>query len=104
MTLFAIGRSCSEERNLNVRLSFYVISKTMTLGIFALVQCILFVLIGNYVLQIRGMFWIDLGIVFMTAMAGVSLGLLVSSVVSDPIKRRRTLIKMKTTLTRVTPR
>jgi len=72
------------ERNLNVRLPYYVISKTATLGIFALVQCILFVLIGNYVLQIRGMFWIDLGIVFMTAMGGVALGLVISSLVADP--------------------
>jgi len=72
------------ERNLNVRLSYYVVSKTITLGVFALIQCILFVLIGNYILQIRGMFWIDLGIVFMTALGGVSLGLAVSSLVSDP--------------------
>src|SRR3954470_21865941 len=72
------------ERNLNVRLSYYVTAKTVTLGVFALVQCILFVLIGNYLLQIRGMFWIYLGIVFMTAMGGVSLGLVVSSLVSDP--------------------
>ena len=72
------------ERNLNVRLSYYVISKTMTLGIFAFVQCVLFVLIGNYVLQIRGMFWIDLAIVFMTAMGGIALGLVVSSLVADP--------------------
>jgi hypothetical protein len=72
------------ERNLNVRLPYYVISKTLTLGIFALVQCLLFVLIGNYVLQIRGMFWIDLGIVFMTAMGGIALGLVISSLVADP--------------------
>ena len=72
------------ERNLSVRLPYYVISKTLTLGIFALVQCVLFVLIGNYVLQIRGMFWIYLAIVFITAMGGVSLGLLVSSLVADP--------------------
>ncbi len=72
------------ERNLNVRLPYYVISKTATLGIFALVQCILFVLIANYVLQIRGMFWVDLGVVFLTAMGGVALGLVVSSLVADP--------------------
>jgi hypothetical protein len=72
------------ERNLSVRLPYYVIAKTLTLGIFALIQCVLFVLIGNYVLQIRGMFWIDLGIMLMTAMGGVSLGLLVSSLVADP--------------------
>src|SRR4029079_12269655 len=72
------------ERNLNVRLSYYIVSKTVTLGIFALIQCILFVLIGNYILQIRGMFWIYLAIVFMTAMSGVALGLLVSAFVNDP--------------------
>jgi ABC-type multidrug transport system ATPase subunit len=72
------------ERNLDVRLPYYVISKTLTLGVFALVQCVLFVLIGNYVLGIRGMFWIYLGIIFITAMGGVSLGLLISSLVADP--------------------
>ena len=72
------------ERNLNVRLPYYAVSKTLTLGVFALIQCVLFVLIGNYVLQIRGMFWIDLGIMLMTAMGGVSLGLVISSLVADP--------------------
>jgi hypothetical protein len=42
------------ERNLNVRLPYYVIAKVLSLGIFALVQCILFVLIGNWILSIRG--------------------------------------------------
>ncbi len=72
------------ERNLNVRLPYYVISKTFTLGVFALIQSVLFVLIGNYVLEIRGMFWADLGIMLITAMGGVSLGLVVSSLVADP--------------------
>src|ERR1700730_6408616 len=72
------------ERNLNVRLPYYVISKTLTLGIFALIQSVLFVLIGNYVLEIRGMFWVDLGIMLITAMGGVSLGLVISSLVADP--------------------
>ena len=72
------------ERNLNVRISYYVFSKTVSLGVFALVQCVLFVLIGNYILEIRGMFWPYLAIVFMTAMSGVSLGLVVSSLVADP--------------------
>jgi ABC-type multidrug transport system permease subunit len=72
------------ERNLNVRLSYYVFAKTVSLGVFALVQCVLFVLIGNFILGIRGMFWPDLAIVFMTAMSGVSLGLVVSALVADP--------------------
>src|SRR5437588_321083 len=72
------------ERNLNVRLPYYVFSKFMSLGFFALFQCVLFVLIGNYILEIRGMFWVDLGVMLMTAMGGVALGLVVSSLVADP--------------------
>ncbi len=72
------------ERNLNVRLTYYVFAKTIALGVFALVQCVLFVLIGNFLLEIRGMFWSYLAIVFMTAMSGVSLGLVISSLVADP--------------------
>ena len=72
------------ERNLNVRLPYYVFAKFVSLGFFALFQCILFVLIGNYILEIRGMFWIDLGIMLMTAMGGVALGLVISSLVADP--------------------
>jgi hypothetical protein len=72
------------ERNLNVRLPYYIFAKTTSLGVFALLQCVLFVFIGNYILEIRGMFWIYLGIVFITAMGGVALGLVVSSIVSDP--------------------
>jgi ABC transport system ATP-binding/permease protein len=72
------------ERNLNVRLPYYIFAKTVSLGVFALVQCVLFILIGNYILEIRGMFWIYLAIVFMTAMGGLALGLVVSSLVADP--------------------
>ncbi len=72
------------ERNLDVRLPYYVLSKVLSLGIFAVFQCVLFVLIGNWILAIRGMFWIDLGIMVMTAMGGVALGLVVSSLVDNP--------------------
>ncbi|MEP6956493.1 MAG: ATP-binding cassette domain-containing protein, partial [Chthoniobacterales bacterium] len=72
------------ERNLNVRLPYYVLAKVLSLGIFALVQCVLFVLIGNWILSIRGMFWIYLGVMLITAMGGVALGLVVSSIVDNP--------------------
>src|SRR6202048_2944769 len=45
------------KRNLNIHLSYYVISKFVTLSLFALAQSVLFVLIGNFILQIRGLFW-----------------------------------------------
>jgi ABC-type multidrug transport system ATPase subunit len=71
------------ERNLDVRLSYYIFAKMASLSIFALVQCILFVLIGDYILQIRGMFWTHLALMFMTALVSLALGLVVSSLVAD---------------------
>ncbi len=71
------------ERNLDVRLPYYIFSKLVSLAVFALVQSVLFVLIGNYILEIRGMFWIDLGLMFVTALGSLALGLLISSLVSD---------------------
>ncbi len=71
------------ERNLNVRLPYYILAKALTLAMFALVQAVLFVLIGNAVLEIRGMFLIYVGFMFLTAFTGISLGLLISSLVAD---------------------
>ncbi len=71
------------ERNLNVKLPYYVFAKSVTLALFAAVQCALFILIGNAILEIRGMFWIYFGYTFITAFAGLALGLLISSLVAD---------------------
>src|SRR5207237_9579310 len=67
------------ERNLDVRLPYYIFAKMSSLSVFALIQCVLFVLIGNYVLEIRGMFWVHLALMFMTAVGSLGLGLLVRS-------------------------
>lgn len=71
------------ERNLRIRLPYYIFAKTVTLCLFALIQCVLFLLIGDYILQIRGMFWLYLGYTSLTAFCGVALGLLISSLVAD---------------------
>jgi ABC transport system ATP-binding/permease protein len=71
------------ERNLNIHLPYYVISKFVTLSLFALAQSILFVLIGNTILDIRGMFWPYVWFVGTTAISGVAGGLLISSLVDD---------------------
>ena len=71
------------ERNLRIRLPYYILAKTLTLCLFALVQCVLFLLIGGYILEVRGMFWIDLWYTALTAFCGVALGLLISSLVAD---------------------
>ena len=71
------------ERNLDVRLPYYVFAKFATLAAFSAVQCALFVLVGNKVLEIRGMFWEYFFYMFITAASGTSLGLLISSLAAD---------------------
>ena len=71
------------ERNLNVRLGYYVIAKALTLAFFAVLQCILFALVGDALLAVRGMFWVMFTALFLTTMSGVAIGLLVSALVND---------------------
>jgi len=71
------------ERNLNVRLAYYVLAKVITLGFFAFLQCVLYTLVGNALLEVRGMFWIIFAALFLTTMSGVAIGLLVSALVND---------------------
>jgi hypothetical protein len=71
------------ERNQSVRMLHYIASKFIALSVFALLQCIIYILIGNTILEIRGMFWIYLGWMLITALNGVTIGLLISSFVKD---------------------
>jgi ABC-type multidrug transport system ATPase subunit/ABC-type multidrug transport system permease subunit len=71
------------ERNLNVRLGWYILSKVLTLSLFAVVQCVFFILIANWILEVRGMFWIFLAAMVLTAVSGIAIGLLISSLVSE---------------------
>jgi hypothetical protein len=71
------------ERNLNVRLPYYIFAKAGTLALFAALQCGLFVVIGNAILEIRGMFWPHFLFNFITAMGGIAIGLFISSLVED---------------------
>ena len=71
------------ERNLNVRLGYYVVAKALTLAVFAVIQCMLYTLVGDSLLEVRGMFWIIFTALFLTTMSGVAIGLLVSALVND---------------------
>ncbi|HXX41954.1 MAG TPA: ATP-binding cassette domain-containing protein [Chthoniobacterales bacterium] len=71
------------ERNLDIRLPYYIFAKIASLALFALLQCIFFVWIGNSILEIRGMFLIHLSLMFLTALCSLALGLLISSLVTD---------------------
>ncbi len=73
----------NRERNHNLRVGYYICGKLASLAAFALAQCVIYLLIGNYVLEIRDMFLPHLLWMFLTALTGVGLGLLVSSLVHD---------------------
>ncbi|MDD5349146.1 MAG: ATP-binding cassette domain-containing protein [Chthoniobacteraceae bacterium] len=71
------------ERNLNIRLPYYIIAKALALALFGAIQCAMFTLIGNALLEIRGMFWVYFFFNFITAFTGIAIGLFVSSLVAD---------------------
>jgi ABC-type multidrug transport system ATPase subunit len=71
------------ERNLDVRMRYYVTAKFLTLCVFSAFQCALFVLVGNNILEVRSMFTEYFLWTFLTAVSGISLGLLVSALVPN---------------------
>lgn len=73
----------SRERNHNLRTFYYLTGKIIALGSFAFLQCVIYLLIGNWMLEVREMFLIHLWWMFITALSGACLGLLISSVVHD---------------------
>lgn len=73
----------NRERNHNLRTFYYLCGKVLSLGTFAFIQCVIYLLIGNMILEVREMFAIHLWWMFATSMTGVFIGLLVSSLVHD---------------------
>jgi ABC-type multidrug transport system ATPase subunit len=71
------------ERNLSVRLPYYIAAKYGTLALFSAIQCALFTIVGNHILEIEGMFWPYWWFMFITALSGTALGLVISSMVGD---------------------
>ena len=71
------------ERNHRPRLIYYILSKLISLGVFAAIQCAVYLLIGNAILEVRGMFFIHFAWMFLTTMTGVIAGLVISSIVRD---------------------
>lgn len=73
----------NRERNHNLRTLYYIAGKVVSLATFAMIQCFIYLLIGNWILEIKGMFFLHLWWMFLTSLTGVCLGLLISSVVRD---------------------
>ncbi|MDF1826389.1 MAG: ATP-binding cassette domain-containing protein [Verrucomicrobiales bacterium] len=72
------------ERHHGFRISGYIIGKYLSLGFFALLQCVIYLLIGDAILSIRAMFFPNLLWMGATAFVGIAAGLLISSLVSSP--------------------
>ncbi len=81
------------ERHYGFRTSGYIVAKYLSLGFFALIQNVIFLLIADPILGIRGMFGQHLFWMFATSMVGIAAGLFVSSVVNNP-KTASNLIPM----------
>ncbi|MEX2578667.1 MAG: ATP-binding cassette domain-containing protein [Verrucomicrobiales bacterium] len=72
------------ERHHGFRVSGYIVGKYISLGFFALIQCVIYLLIGNAILGIRSMFFPNLLWMFSTAFVGIAAGLFISSLVRSP--------------------
>jgi len=72
------------ERHHGFRIGGYIIGKYLSLGFFALIQCVIYLLIGNAILGIRDMFLPNLVWMFSTSFVGIAAGLFISSIVSSP--------------------
>lgn len=72
------------ERHHGFRIGGYIVGKYLSLGFFALIQCVIYLLIGNAILGIRDMFLPNLLWMFMTSFVGIAAGLFISSIVSSP--------------------
>ncbi len=73
----------NRERNLTVRLPYYILAKFGTLSLFSAIQCALFVLVGNSILEVKGMFLPYWYFMLITAFSGLALGLLISSLATS---------------------
>ncbi|MFP6872176.1 MAG: ATP-binding cassette domain-containing protein [Verrucomicrobiales bacterium] len=73
----------TRERGHGIRVRQYISGKFITLAVFALLQCFIYLVIGNAILEIREMFWTYLGWMLITALTGVAIGMFISSMVHD---------------------
>ncbi|MBL9114331.1 MAG: ABC transporter permease [Verrucomicrobiaceae bacterium] len=73
----------NRERNHNLRTFYYIAGKITALASFALLQCVIYLAIGNWILELRDMFLVHLGWMFATSLTGACMGLLISSLVND---------------------
>ena len=81
--ILAERKNIIREKMLNIKVSSFVYSKIVVLSLFALLQVSIYLLISFSILDIQGMFPIYLAYLFSASMIGISLGIFISSFLSD---------------------
>jgi len=71
------------EKMMNLKISYYLISKFVALAVFSIIQVILYTSVSSMVLGMRGVFTNSIAYFFMASMIGFSIGLLASSFIKD---------------------
>ncbi|MBN2381915.1 ABC transporter permease [bacterium] len=71
----------SRERLFGLHIGTYLSSKFQILAVISFVQALLFILVVNYYVALNGFLLFHIGLAFLTILAGVALGLTISSIV-----------------------
>jgi len=71
------------EIQMNLNTGYYQVSKLITLGVFSIVQAVLYQSIAGWVLQIKGLFGISVLYLFAAGCVGFSLGLMGSAFIKE---------------------
>jgi ABC-type multidrug transport system ATPase subunit/ABC-type multidrug transport system permease subunit len=71
------------EKLMNLKMSYYLSSKIISLSIFSLIQVLLYFFVTSVIMQIHGVTLISLIFYFLAAVIGFSIGLMTSSFLKD---------------------
>ncbi|MDD3235362.1 MAG: ATP-binding cassette domain-containing protein [Candidatus Cloacimonetes bacterium] len=71
------------EKQMNLKISYYQVSKLITLSLFVLIQAVLYQSVASSVLGIRGLFGISVIYLFLSGLTGISIGLTCSSFIKE---------------------
>lgn len=83
--IFRDRKILKRERFLNLSRSSYLLSKITILFLVSAIQCASFVLIGNYILEIHGMFWVYFSTLFNVMILANLIGLNISSTFNSAV-------------------
>jgi len=81
--IFSEKRILIREKKLRIKCGLFLLVKNLTLAIFALFQAMIYFAVSSVILEIRGVFFVYVGYLILSAFIGFSIGLLASAVLKD---------------------